>query len=110
MPLAGGAASAAPKITNLAVLVPGVNTGTLNARVRFTRTGATAAFPIENGLASSNNAHLADGVPGSAQPLNAVAGQTPSQTIEISIQKAGVSALLAQVRDVVLWVEYDHAV
>ncbi len=110
-PLAGMALpgiGGAPKITNVAVLVAGVDSGTLSASLRLTATATDYAFSIVDGLAMSNNAHLADGH--AAHALNGAAGATPAQRIDVTIQKAGVSALLANVRDVALWVEYDHNV
>ena len=90
------------------MLVAGVDSGTLSASLRLTATATDYAFSIVDGLAMSNNAHLADGH--AAHALNGAAGATPAQRIDVTIQKAGVSALLANVRDVALWVEYDHNV
>jgi hypothetical protein len=68
----------------------------------------TATFSIVDGLAISNRAHLSDGVAANAHPLNALANRSPVQTIEVEIQKTGAASLLAGVRDVVLWLEYEH--
>jgi hypothetical protein len=98
-----------PKITNAALLLAGIDTGTLAAKVSLLSSGATAAFSIVNGLAMSNRAHFSDGIAGSAHPLNALANLPPAQTVEVEIQRVGAaSALLENIRDVVLWLEYEH--
>jgi hypothetical protein len=79
---------------------------TLQAKLRLVASSLDQTFTIVDGLALTNHAHLASSGP--AHPLNAVAGKTPAQRIEITIQKAGAAATLANVRDVVLWLEYDH--
>jgi hypothetical protein len=99
-------ASAGAKITNLAVLLPGVDRGTFAARLRHG--GAAIPFTIADGIAMSNNAHLSDGNPAVPLPLNAAVGASPSQPIELEITKGAAAALLATTRDVVLWVEYEY--
>jgi hypothetical protein len=81
---------------------------TLFAKMRLVSADVTATFSIVDGLAISNRAHLSDGVAANAHPLNALANRSPVQTIEVEIQKTGAASLLAGVRDVVLWLEYEH--
>jgi hypothetical protein len=100
-----GAASS-PKVTNIAVLLPGIDSGTFTAKLRA---GATViAFTIKDGIAMSNAAHLSDGVAANAQPLNAIATANAVQDFEIEITKGAGGALLATTRDVLLWMEYEH--
>ncbi len=99
----------APKITNAALLLAGIETGTLAAKVTLAASGVTAAFSIVNGLAMSNRLHFSDGIAGNSHPLNALANQSPTQTVEVEIRGVGAAgALLEQIRDVVLWLEYEH--
>jgi hypothetical protein len=97
-PLAGS------KVTNIALLLPGVDSGTIDASLRMQGSGID--FIVLDGVASSNAAHLSDGVAANVQPLNAVHGLEAGGTIEIELKKAGTADLLKQVRDVVLWLEY----
>jgi hypothetical protein len=101
-------ASALPKITNVAVLLPGIESGTFNAKMRLGG-GSAVSFTLKDGIAMSNAAHLSDSVPANVQPLNAVTGKGAVQTIEVEIQKGSSAALLARARDVLLWLEYEHA-
>jgi len=67
------------------------------------------SFSIVNGLAMSNRLHFADGIAGSSHPLNLLANQSPSQNVEVEIQKVGAaSPLLEDIRDIILWLEYEH--
>ena len=94
-------------ITNLAVLLPGVEGGTFNAGLTF-GTAAPTPFKIDNGLALSNKGALDDGVPANAQPLNLAVGGSPARAAVLTIDKGTDAARLAKVRDVMLWVEYDE--
>lgn len=97
-----------PKITNAALLLAGIETGTLKAKVTLA-SGATASFSIVKGLAMSNRLHFSDGIAGSTHPLNALANQSPAQTVEVEIQRVGAASPPPEdIRDVVLWLEYEH--
>lgn len=94
------------QITNLAVLVPGVDGGTVNATLRF-GSGAPGTFQIVDGLAMSNAGVLGDGNPSNARPLNAVATGPASQPATLTITKSGEASRLANARDALLWIEYS---
>lgn len=97
------------KVTNVAVLLPGVSGGAFSSTLRFGAAVATA-FTIDDGIAMSNEGVLSDGVPGHAQPLNAATGAAIAQTVTVSVAKGSDAGRLARARDLVLWVEYDEAV
>ena len=65
-------------ITNLAVLLPGVTGGTVEAKLKF-GSAATKSFQIDDGLAMSNAGALSDGNPANVQPLNAAASGSPAR-------------------------------
>jgi hypothetical protein len=92
-------------ITNLAVLLPGVVGGTINATLRF-GTSAATAFQIDDGLAMSNAGVLSDGNPANVQPLNAAVAGSPARPATVTISKGTAAARLAAARDALLWVEY----
>ncbi|MBD9734154.1 hypothetical protein IGX29_20545 [Streptomyces sp. H28] len=94
------------KVTNLAVLLPGVDGGTFPARLRFGSAPFTS-FSIVDGVAMSNRGVLGDGNPAHAQPLNAATGRSPALTVDLEISKGGDADRFAATRDVLLWVEYD---
>jgi hypothetical protein len=93
-------------ITNLAVLLPGVEGGNFNAELRFGNATATP-FKISDGLAMSNSGTLSDGSPANALPLNQAVGGSPARPAVLSIDKGADGARLAKARDVLLWLEYD---
>jgi hypothetical protein len=93
------------KISNLAVLLAGVDSGKFNAKLRIG--GTTTTFQIENGIAMSNTGVLSDGNPANAQPLNAATGGSPARPVELEISKGNEAALLEAARDVLLWIEYN---
>ncbi|MGW0769197.1 Tc toxin subunit A-related protein [Streptomyces sp. NPDC002676] len=93
------------KVTNLAVLIPGVDGGRFDAKLRIGTT--TTAFQIENGVAMSNLGVLSDGNPANALPLNAATGGSPDRAIDLEINKGNDADRIAAARDVLLWVEYD---
>ncbi len=93
-------------VTNLAVLLPGVEGGSFSSMVQFGG-GAPRNFTIDDGIAMSNAGVLSDGIPGNAQPLNAATGGSPAQRVTVTIKKGNDAARLAHARDVLLWVEYD---
>ena len=93
-------------VTNLAVLLPGVDGGAFQSTVQFGAAGSTD-FTIDDGIAMSNLGVLSDGIPANAQPLNAATGGSPAQEVTITIKKGTDEARLARARDVLLWVEYD---
>lgn len=95
-------------VTNLAVLLAGVAGGTVAAQLKL---GSDAAVPfqISDGLAMSNTGVLSDGDPGNIQSLNAAATGSPARPATLTITKGADAALLAQARDVLLWVEYSVA-
>jgi hypothetical protein len=94
-------------ITNLAVLLPGVEGGNFNAELRFGNAPATP-FKISDGLAMSNNGTFSDGNPANALPLNQSVGGSPARPAVLTIDKGGDGAQLAKARDVLLWLEYDE--
>lgn len=93
-------------ITNLAVLLPGVEGGNFNAELKF-GSAAPTPFTIGDGLAMSNKGPLDDGNPANVQPLNQAAGGSPARAAVLTINKGVDGARLAQARDVLLWLEYD---
>ncbi len=93
-------------ITNLAVLLPGVEGGTFSAELKFGSAPPTP-FTIDNGLAMSNKGPLDDGIVANVQPLNQAVGGSPARPVVLTIDKGTDAARLAKVRDVMLWVEYD---
>lgn len=94
-------------ITNLAVLLPGVEAGSFNAKLKFADATPTS-FIISNGLAMSNSGPLGDGIPANAMPLNQAAGGSPARPVVITINKGADAAHLAKARDVLLWIEYNQ--
>jgi hypothetical protein len=95
-------------ITNLAVVLPGVEGGKFNATLRFGGTAATS-FQIDDGLAMSNTGVLSDGNEANAQPLNAAAAGSPARAATVTITKGADAARLAGARDALPWVEYSVA-
>ncbi|RJG15630.1 hypothetical protein [Paenibacillus thiaminolyticus] len=93
------------KVTNLAVLLPGVDGGKFDAKLRIGT--AVTTFQIEDGIAMSNLGVLSDGNPANALPLNAATGGSPARAVDLEIKKGNDSNRLAAARDVLLWVEYD---
>ena len=92
-------------ITNLAVLLPGVEGGSFGAELRFGNAPATS-FTIADGLAMSNAGVLGDGNPANALPLNEAANGSPARPVVLTIDKGSDSQRLAKARDVLLWIEY----
>jgi hypothetical protein len=93
-------------ITNLAVVLPGVDGGTVAAKLRF-GSGAEKSFQIADGLAMSNTGVLSDGNPANARPLNAAATGSASRPATLTITKGSNASRLAKARDALLWVEYS---
>ncbi|MGB9927060.1 MAG: hypothetical protein ACPK85_01490 [Methanosarcina sp.] len=93
-------------ITNVAVLLPGVEGGSFSAKLKFGNAAATP-FTIDNGLAMSNTGSLSDGNPANALPLNDAVGGSPARPVALTIDKGADGARLAKARDVLLWMEYD---
>ena len=93
------------KVTNLAVILPGVDGGQFNAKLRIGN--STTRFQIVDGIAMSNLGALSDGNPANAQPLNAATGGSPARAVELEISRGSDEDRLASARDVLLWVEYD---
>ena len=93
-------------ITNLAVVLPGVEGGTFHGTLRFGGTAPTS-FDIDDGLAMSNAGVLSDGNPANVQPLNAAANGSPARPASLTITKGTDAARLAAARDALLWVEYS---
>lgn len=93
-------------ITNLAVVLPGVDGGTVAAKLRF-GSGAEKSFQIADGLAMSNTGVLSDGVPANARALNAAATGPAARPATMTITKGSNASRLAQARDALLWVEYS---
>ncbi|MFG2974487.1 hypothetical protein ACGFYY_16030 [Streptomyces sp. NPDC048331] len=94
------------KITNLAVVLPGVTGGNFSAKLRF-GTGAFTTFQIADGIAMSNLGVLSDGIAANAQPLNGAAVGSPARVVDLEITKGSDADKLAAARDVLLWVEYE---
>lgn len=76
-----------------------------NAKLTATKTGATTAFTVDNGLALSNDGPLR-GL-NAALPLSALVGQAVDQPFVLEINKAGVAEELARLYDLVLYIEYS---
>lgn len=93
-------------LTNLAVLVPGVDSGTLLANLGF-GDDAAKPFQIIDGLAMSNNGVLGDSNPANALPLNALASGSASRIAILTITKGDEAPRIAEARDVLLWIEYE---
>jgi Tc toxin complex TcA C-terminal TcB-binding domain len=93
-------------ITNLAVVLPGVDGGTFQGTLRFGGTAPTS-FDIDDGLAMSNAGVLSDGNPANVQPLNAAAKGSAARPAIMTITKGTDAARLAAARDALLWVEYS---
>ena len=93
-------------ITNLAVLLPGVEGGNFGAELRLGNAAPTL-FTIKDGLAMSNSGALSDGSPANVLPLNQTVGGSPDRPAVLTIDKGADGARLAKARDVLLWLEYD---
>ena len=93
-------------ITNLAVLLPGVEGGNFSAELKFGNAAPTS-FTINDGLAMSNSGSLSDGNPANALPLNQAVAGSPARPVVLTIDKGVDAARLAKARDVMLWVEYN---
>ncbi|MGN8020403.1 hypothetical protein ACTJJ7_06760 [Phyllobacterium sp. 22229] len=93
-------------ITNLAVLLPGVQGGNFSAKLKF-GSAAQTPFTIDDGLAMSNKGSLDDGNPANVQPLNQAVGGSAARAAVLTIDKGVDGARLAQARDVLLWLEYE---
>ena len=93
-------------ITNLAVLLPGVEGGNFGAELRLGNAAPTP-FTIKDGLAMSNGGALSDGNPANVLPLNQTVGGSPARPAVLTIDKGADGARLAKARDVLLWLEYD---
>lgn len=96
----------ARSITNLAVLLPGVQGGNFSAKLKF-GSAAQTPFTIDDGLAMSNKGPLDDGNPANVQPLNQAVGGSAARAAVLTIDKGVDGARLAQARDVLLWLEYE---
>ncbi|RWQ53308.1 MAG: hypothetical protein EOS82_09570 [Mesorhizobium sp.] len=95
-------------ITNLAVLLPGVDGGTYSSKIRFGG-GAATSFKIEDGLAMSNAGVLSDNVAANRQRLNAAASGSPARPATVTITKGTEVERLQAARDALLWMEYNMA-
>ncbi len=93
-------------ITNLALLLPGVEGGNFDAEIKFA-TEAPTSFKITDGLAMSNSGTLSDGIPANAQPLNQAVGGSPARSVVVTIDKGTDAARLVKARDVLFWIEYE---
>ena len=91
-------------ISNIALVLPGVEGGNMSAKLRL-GDDAPTSFPINDGIAMSNAGVLGNGaIP---QPLNAALGGSPRREVSVEITKGNDAGRLAKARDVLLWVEYD---
>ncbi|MET9105358.1 alpha/beta hydrolase [Streptomyces zhihengii] len=86
------------RLTNRAVLLPGVEGGTFNAKLR-SGTAAFASFRIVHGIAMSSPGVLCDGNPSHGQPLNAAAGGLPARSVDLEIDKGGDADRIAAARN-----------
>ena len=93
-------------ISNIAVVLPGVEGGNISAKLRVGEDAPTS-FPIIDGIAMSNAGVLGNGNPAIPQPLNAALGGSPRREVSVEITKGNDAGRLAAARDVLLWVEYD---
>lgn len=93
-------------ITNLAVVLPGVEGGKFNATLQF-GAAATSSFQIVDGLAMSNTGVLGDGDPANIQALNAAVAGSPARPVVLTITKGADAERLAAARDAMLWVEFN---
>ncbi len=97
-------------ITNLAVVVPGVDGGTVRREAAL-RARCDDVVPHQaTAVAMSNLGALSDGNPANAQALNAVVSGSPARPVALEITKGADAARLAAARDVLLWVEYAETV
>jgi hypothetical protein len=95
------------KITNLAVIAPGVEGGAFKAKLKV-GAGPETSFRLDDGLALSNAGVLGDGDPSHTMPLNDALGGSPARPVTLEITKGNDANRLAEARDVLLWVEYAH--
>ncbi|HET9422219.1 MAG TPA: hypothetical protein VFO49_13865, partial [Nocardioides sp.] len=96
-------------ISNIALVLPGVEGGNLSAKLRVGE-DAPVTFPINDGIAMSNNGVLGSGDPANPatpQPLNAAISGSPRREVSVEITKGNDAGRLSKARDVLLWVEYD---
>lgn len=93
-------------ITNLAVVLPGVDGGKFNATLQF-GAAATSSFQIVDGLAMSNTGVLSDGDPAKVQALNAAVAGSPARPVTLTITKGADAVRLVAARDAMLWIEYN---
>jgi hypothetical protein len=95
------------EVTNLALICVGTTTKKYKAKLSATKSGATASFNFQDGLAFSNSGVLLGGA--AALPLNALTGIDLNQPFSLEIQTAGVSDELRQLFDVVLYLDYQSS-
>ena len=96
-------------ISNIALVLPGVEGGNISAKLRIGEDAPTS-FPINDGIAMSNAGVLGSSDPANPappQPLNAALGGSPRREVSVEITKGNDAGRLAKARDVLLWVEYD---
>ena len=94
-------------ISNIALVLPGVEGGNISAKLRV-GDDAPTSFPIIDGIAMSNAGVLGNGNPAIPQPLNAALGGSPRREVSVgSSRRATTQGRLAAARDVLLWVEFD---
>jgi len=107
--LAGLAVPRHCTISNIALVLPGVEGGNMSAKLRVGE-DAPVTFPVNDGIAMSNSGVLGSGDPANPatpQPLNAALGGSPRREVAVEITKGNDAGRLTQARDVLLWVEYD---
>jgi len=96
-------------LANLAVICVGSTEKTYTAKLKATKAGKQASFPIENGVALSNAGPLQGKA--AALPLNALVGVSLDQAFELTIARpASVADELARLFDVVLYLEYTATI
>ena len=92
------------RVSNLAILFVGKTETTYDATLTASKSGKTAAFTVDAGIASSNDGPLLGTKP--PLPLNALVGLNVNQPFVLEIDRTGVADELKRLFDVVLYIEY----
>lgn len=95
------------RVTNLALICVGQTPSNYAAKLTATKSAKTASFPIERGLALSNDGPLLG--TGGPLPLNDLVGLNLNQPFLLEIERTGVVDELKRLFDIVLCLEYTAA-